>query len=70
MAKQFERSREDLATKMVEALKAGRQAGGDRRGERSAALIVVNTERVEVEIKVDASRKPIEDLSRQLRLRR
>jgi uncharacterized Ntn-hydrolase superfamily protein len=69
MAKQFERSREDLATKMVEALKAGRQAGGDRRGERSAALIVVNTERVEVEIKVDASRKPIEDLSRQLRLR-
>lgn len=51
-----------LAYKMVEALKAGTQIGGDKRGERSAALIVVSEEKVEVEIKINAHEKPIEEL--------
>jgi len=67
MAKQFESSSGDLAWRMVKALKAGREGGGDKRGEKSAALIVVNTEKVEVEIKVGAHENPIEELLRKLK---
>jgi len=67
MAKQFESSSGDLAWRMVKALKTGREGGGDKRGEKSAALIVVNTEKVEVEIKVDAHENPIEELLRKLK---
>jgi uncharacterized Ntn-hydrolase superfamily protein len=69
MAKQFELSRGDLAWKMVEALKAGSESGGDRRGEKSAALILVSSEKVEVEIKIASHKKPIEELSKKLKSR-
>jgi len=62
MAKQFESSSEDLALRMVKALKAGSESGGDRRGEKSAALIVVSMEKVEAEIKVSAHENPIKEL--------
>ncbi len=67
MAKDFERSSGDLAWRMAKALKAGSESGGDRRGEKSAALIVVSTEKVEVKIRVDMHEKPIEELFRKLK---
>ena len=66
MAEKFERSSGDLAWRMAKALKAGSEYGGDRRGEKSAALIVVSTEKVEVEIKVDKHVNPIGELFQKL----
>jgi len=66
MAEEFERSSGDLAWKMARVLKAGSECGGDRRGEKSAALIVVSTEEVEVEIKVDKHANPIGELFQKL----
>jgi uncharacterized Ntn-hydrolase superfamily protein len=66
MAEEFERYSGDLAWRMAKALKAGSECGGDRRGEKSAALIVISTEEVEVEIKVDEHVNPIGELFRRL----
>lgn len=66
MAEEFERSSGDLARRMARALKAGSESGGDRRGEKSVALIVVSTEKLEVEIKVDKHVNPIGELFRRL----
>jgi uncharacterized Ntn-hydrolase superfamily protein len=68
MAKQFESSSGDLALRLTQALKAGSQRGGDRRGEKSAALIVISTGRVEVEIKVGAHENPVEELLGKLKI--
>jgi len=68
MAKEFENSSGDLAQRLAMALKAGDESGGDKRGEKSAALIVVGTEKVKAEIKIDVHEKPIEELCRKLRL--
>jgi len=62
IARQFENSSGDLAWRLAEALTAGSKSGGDKRGEKSAALIVVDSEKVKVEIKVDAHENPIETL--------
>lgn len=66
MAKEFESSNGDLAWRMVEALEAGSQSGGDRRGEKSSSLIIVSTEKVEVEIKIDRHVDPVRELFRKL----
>jgi len=66
MAEQFENSREDLALRMLEALRAGSKAGGDIRGEKSAALIVVGSESVVLQIGVNKHPQPIEELHRKL----
>lgn len=66
MAREFENSSGDLASRMARALKAGSESGGDRRGEKSAALIVVGTEKVEAEIKVGKHANPIGELFRRL----
>ena len=66
MTREFENSSGDLAWRMAKALKAGSQSGGDKRGEKSAALIVVSTEKVEVEIKIDTHVNPIKELFRKL----
>jgi len=68
MAKKFENSSGDLAQRLAMALKAGNESGGDKRGEKSAALIVVGTEKVKAEIKIDVHEKPIEELCRKLRI--
>jgi len=67
MATEFERSSGDLALRMAKALETGSKSGGDSRGERSAALIVVSTEKIEVKIRVDMHEKPIEELFRKLK---
>lgn len=66
MAEEFERSSGDLAWRMANALKAGSESGGDRRGEKSAALIMVSTEKVEVKINVDKHVDPIGELFQKL----
>jgi uncharacterized Ntn-hydrolase superfamily protein len=44
MARAFEGARGELADRLVEALAAGQAAGGDRRGQQSAAVLVVRPE--------------------------
>lgn len=44
MARAFEETRGELADRLVAALAAGQAAGGDRRGQQSAAVLVVRPE--------------------------
>lgn len=44
MAERFEHTQGELADRLMAALRAGDQAGGDRRGKQSAALLVVRPE--------------------------
>ena len=64
-----------LANRLLAALRAGDDAGGDRRGRQSAALYVVGTGRgylggsdVAVDLRVDDHADPVGELSRLLRL--
>ncbi|MGB9959459.1 MAG: DUF1028 domain-containing protein [Candidatus Bathyarchaeales archaeon] len=66
MAVRFENSSGDLALQMAEALRAGSESGGDKRGEKSAALIVVSNKKVEVNLRVDFHENPVKELLRQL----
>lgn len=68
MAEEFERSVGGLAWKMVRVLREASKSGGDRRGERSAALIVVNAISVETEIRVDNHKNPVKELSKRLKI--
>jgi len=71
MAKAYEETSGDLIDKLLEALSAGQAAGGDRRGQESAALLVVRekggygglTDRY-VDLRVDDHPRPIEELKR------
>lgn len=83
MAKSFEsttaknagQAHVDLAERLVAALSAGQAAGGDRRGQESAALLVVRAhggygsfnDRY-IDLRVDDHPKPIEELERLLEL--
>lgn len=69
IAREFEKTSEELAWRMARALKAGSESGGDKRGERSAALIVVDRKKVKIKIKVDEHKAPIEELIRKLKIR-
>jgi len=66
MAKEFDSFSGDLAQRLAIALKAGKESGGDKRGENSAALIVVSAEKVEVEIKIGLHKNPIDELCHML----
>jgi uncharacterized Ntn-hydrolase superfamily protein len=73
MAGAFEAAQGDLATRLVTALKAGEDAGGDARGRQSAALLVVKeaggygggNDRY-IDLRVDDHPEPIEELLRVL----
>lgn len=54
-----------LPERLLAALTAGDEAGGDRRGRQSAALLVVGDEEP-VDLRVDDSRTPVADLVRLL----
>jgi uncharacterized Ntn-hydrolase superfamily protein len=69
IAGEFEKTSGELAWRMAKALKAGSEGGGDKRGETSAALIVVDRKKVKVKIKVDELKAPIEELIRKLEIR-
>ena len=71
MAKTFEGTPGDLAGRLLAALDAGEQAGGDSRGKQAAALLVVregggyggDNDRV-VDLRVDDHPEPIRELLR------
>lgn len=75
MAQAFERSQGELADRLVAVLAAGQKAGGDRRGQQSAALVVVRAaggyagynDRY-VDLRVDDDPQPIRKLKRLLGL--
>jgi uncharacterized Ntn-hydrolase superfamily protein len=65
----------DLARRLMAALRAGEEAGGDRRGRQSAALLVVRDEAgyggrddVAVDLRVDDHSDPVTELTRLLDL--
>lgn len=77
LAATFEATPGDLATRLLAALRAGDEAGGDRRGRQGAGLIVVSpgggyggTTDVVVDLRVDDHPNPVTELARLLDLHR
>lgn len=67
----------DLADRLLATLRAGDEAGGDKRGRQSAALLVVRTgggyggeSDVEVDLRSDEHPAPVGELARMLELHR
>jgi uncharacterized Ntn-hydrolase superfamily protein len=57
----------DLPERMMVAMEAGQDAGGDRRGRQSAAMVVVTTEDFpDLNLRVDDHTDPLEELRRLL----
>jgi uncharacterized Ntn-hydrolase superfamily protein len=77
MARTFQETQAPLAERLVAALAAGQAAGGDSRGQQSAALLVVRTagsyggrgDRY-IDLRVDDHPQPITELQRLLGLHR
>lgn len=75
MAEEFLRASGPLWDRLVAALAAGQRAGGDRRGQQSAALLVVReaggyggfNDRL-IDLRVDDHSRPIEELARLLEI--
>jgi uncharacterized Ntn-hydrolase superfamily protein len=71
LAVTFERNRGPLAERLLECLAAAQAAGGDRRGQQSASLLVVQQDAgyaklsdVVVDLRVDDHAAPIDELER------
>jgi uncharacterized Ntn-hydrolase superfamily protein len=66
MAKTFEETKElSLAERLLQALEAGQDAGGDKRGKQSAAILVVDEEEYPlVDLRVDEHEDPVNELRR------
>lgn len=77
VATAYEAARGDLAERLIAALTAGQAAGGDRRGQESAALLVVRdkggysgfNDRY-LDLRVDDHPQPIDELKRLFELHR
>ncbi len=75
MGQAFEETAGELADKLMAALFAGQAAGGDTRGQQSAALLIVQersgyggfNDRY-IDLRVDDAEKPIEELQRLLEI--
>jgi uncharacterized Ntn-hydrolase superfamily protein len=71
MAKSFQESKGDLGERLIAALQAGQDAGGDSRGMQSAALLIVRdgwgyggfNDRYR-DLRVDDHAEPIKELKR------
>ncbi len=68
MAQVFESSGGVLSERLMKALEAGQEAGGDKRGKTSAALLVAQKEQVDahslLDLRVDEHRDPVGELRR------
>jgi uncharacterized Ntn-hydrolase superfamily protein len=71
MARAYERSKGDLAERLLAALEAAQAAGGDIRGQQSAAIVIVKGKRSSrpwadriMDLRVEDSPKPITELRR------
>ncbi|WP_373356678.1 DUF1028 domain-containing protein [Pseudoroseicyclus sp. CXY001] len=53
----------DPAERLVAALRAGEAAGSDRRGLRSAALLVLHPDAPPLDLRIDRSQTPLDDLA-------
>ena len=77
MARAFEQKTGDLVDRLLAALEAGQEAGGDIRGQQTAAIIVVSgtstrrpwKDRI-FDLRVEDSPQPITELERLIRLQR
>ncbi|RKZ13539.1 Zn-dependent protease [bacterium] len=77
MAEAFESAEGDLAARMLRALEAAQQAGGDIRGKQSAAILVVSGEvtgrswqDTVVDLRVEDHAEPLAELGRLLTIHR
>ncbi|MHC4217088.1 MAG: DUF1028 domain-containing protein [Planctomycetota bacterium] len=77
MAKAYRESTGDLADRLIAALAAAQNAGGDIRGKQSAALLVVSAsatgrpwEDRRFDLRVEDHPRPVEELKRLVRLQR
>ncbi len=77
MARAYEASSGDLADRLIAALEAAQAAGGDLRGQQSAALLIVGGERLErpwegrlFDLRVEDHPTPLVELRRLVRLAR
>lgn len=75
MAKAFKETKAPLAERMVAALEAGQDAGGDIRGKQSASILIVKGtatgkiwEDREIDLRVEDNAEPISELKRLLKL--
>ena len=75
MAKAFETSKGSLAERMIVALEAAQEAGGDIRGKQSAAILVVRAESTGrmwedrlIDLRVEDHPEPVQELKRLLRV--
>ncbi|MEM1626681.1 MAG: DUF1028 domain-containing protein [Sulfolobaceae archaeon] len=71
MAKEFETSRGKFYEKLIRSLEAGENAGGDKRGKQSAAILVVKENAgydgnndIMMNLRVDDSKEPLKELRR------
>ena len=77
MAKAYEAARGDLADRMLAALEAAQQAGGDIRGSQSAAILIARGmpsdepwSDVVMDLRVEDHPRPVEELARLVKLQR
>jgi uncharacterized Ntn-hydrolase superfamily protein len=68
MAQTFEDSEGELAERLLKALEAGQEAGGDKRGRMSAALMIASQQQIKnrpiLNLKVDGHHDPVKELKR------
>jgi len=62
MAEAYEHAQGDFCDRLLAALRAGEDAGGDARGRMSAAMLVVGE--IAVDLRVDDHPEPVEELTR------
>jgi uncharacterized Ntn-hydrolase superfamily protein len=74
MAQAYETTKGDLATRLLAALEAGQKAGGDIRGQQSAAIVIVKGKRSNkpwndrvMDLRVEDNPHPIAELERLVR---
>ncbi len=75
MASAFRKSRGNLSSKMMVALEAAEEAGGDIRGRQSAAMLIVSTKAATrpwkgrlLDLRVEDNPQPLKELKRLLRM--
>jgi len=68
MAQTFRDSEGELAERLLKALEAGQEAGGDKRGRMSAALLIAGQQRIEprliLDLKVEKHHDPVKELKK------
>ena len=58
----YKNSNNDLTKKIINALEKGHEAGGDRRGLKSAAILIVNNKKPPINLRIDYANNPINEL--------